>query len=973
MKRLFIIISCLITFFILASFFVLFTVFYQPAFKGDVTIIKTTLPSSLKLGEQLKFAVTIKNNENNQVNVPIAIFSNERKLLKRGSVALLPLEEKTAEITLAPSSKAAINDNLVYSIQIGSNSPEEFNVRIVESIDEENQEPEPLPQLPITPPSPPVQPPVPQIPPENEQHTICANQACVVVSGSGTNQCTSNAGCENTTTQSNHTTCSTSNTCIVISGSGTNACTINADCAVNQTNNSQTHSICTLANACVSVPGAGTNQCTTNADCVTVVQNHTACSINHTCVVIPGVGSNQCTSNSDCQTQTSAVYTIYVATNGNDAWSGKLAVPNAANTDGPFATLEAARNAIRQLKQTNQFKKPVIVYIREGTYYRTTPFVLESQDSGTGQYSITYSSYPNEKAIISGGRVITGWTQQGNLWKVQIPQVQSGEWYFNQLFVNNQRRLRARTPNQEYYKVESFVSPSTNLVDFYYQGNNIQQWNNLNDVVVVLYHSWTESHHYITSVDTAQKKVSLIGKIGPYLYTQLHNNQRYYLENALEFLDTPGEWYLNRDTGVLYYYPMLGETISNAKIIAPAVTRALININGNPESNQFVNNIHLVNLSFQHTDAFIPRANSLFNGGQAANKQEGTITVKGLYNGSIEGCEIAHVGEYGIWLRAGSKLNKIQRCHIYDTGAGGIRVGEETNQPTSASNVVFNTIDNNFIHSGGHIFRGAVGIWVGRSSYNTLSHNEISDSDYSGISVGWSWGYDPSSANHNIIEYNHIHNLMRGVLDDGGAIYTLGVSPGTIIRNNLIHDIKARNGASGRGLYNDQGSSYITMENNIVYNVQQGYMLNYGKNNIVKNNVFALFTNAGISRFNDENVPSFNMHHNIIYGSSVNMTKRNWNTGTYTIDNNFYASAAGNTNLDFAGLTFSQWQAQGRDTHSVIASPQFVNPNTYNFNLQSSSPALSQGFTQIDTSQVGLYGEPAWKNLPQQFPPRPDE
>jgi hypothetical protein len=156
-------------------------------------------------------------------------------------------------------------------------------------------------------------------------------------------------------------------------------------------------------------------------------------------------------------------------------------------------------------------------------------------------------------------------------------------------------------------------------------------------------------------------------------------------------------------------------------------------------------------------------------------------------------------------------------------------------------------VDNNFIHDGSHMFRGAHGVWIGRSSHNTVTHNEISNFDYSGISCGWSWGFQPSSANHNILDFNYIHHLGNGDgLGDMGAIYTLGVSPGTTVRNNHIHDVyNYAHVSHGSGIYPDEGSTGILIENNVVYRVRNSPLfMHYGMECIVRNNISRWATRA---------------------------------------------------------------------------------------------------------------------------------
>jgi parallel beta-helix repeat protein len=302
-----------------------------------------------------------------------------------------------------------------------------------------------------------------------------------------------------------------------------------------------------------------------------------------------------------------------------------------------------------------------------------------------------------------------------------------------------------------------------------------------------------------------------------------------------------------------------------------------------------------------------------------------------------------------------------------DLGAGGVRIGETALPGNPEEQAERNELLNCFIHDGGHVYHAGIGAWIGMSSHNKVLHNEICDLLYSGVSVGWSWGYAPTSAHHNAIEYNHIHHLGWSQLSDMGGVYSLGVSPGTTVRHNLIHDV-ASFSYGGWGLYTDEGSSNILLENNIVYRVKDGcFHQHYGRENIVRNNIFAFSAiNGQILRSREESHRSFNFERNIVYYKQANLLTGNWGNGQYVIDRNCYWNAAGKTPTFPGGLTFQQWQAKGHDVHSVIADPKFVDPARFDFRLQNDSPALRLGFQPIDASTIGLVGPPEWVALPKQ-------
>ena len=668
---------------------------------------------------------------------------------------------------------------------------------------------------------------------------------------------------------------------------------------------------------------------------------------------------------------------LYLATDGNDRWSGRMAAANADGSDGPLRSLTAARDAIRRARAAGQ-RGPVTLRIRGGTYVLDAPLVIEPADSGTAEAPVVLEAYENEKPVLSGGRVISGFRQNGSLWEATVPEVKAANWYFRQLFVNGQRRQRARSPNSGYYRIAGLLpgprDAQGNLVardKFVFAANDLKPWARLGDVNVVLMHSWETSIHPLKAVDLKSRTVEFAAPLKewwPIGYWE--KAQRYYVENALELLDEPGEWYLNGDTGVLSYWPMPGEKLGEARVVAPRLTE-LVRFAGNADQGRFVDYVTLRGLALHHTDwVLAPQGNSST---QAAVEVPAAVTADAARHCALEGCEVAHVGTYGVWFRRGCKDCRIQRNRLFDLGAGGIRLGEANMAASDADESSRILVDNNHIFDGGRVYPAGIGIWVAQSSHNQISHNDIHDLLYSGMSIGWNWDDAPNRTHHNIIELNHVHDLGHGVMSDMGLIYCLGVSPGSVIRNNVFHDIWPYSEPPlAWGIYLDATCGGYLVENNLVYNTLCGGLMfnNGGHGHVIQNNIFALSANQALWPYAAKQPNTF--RRNIVYltqgelmvpyGERSLQERLAAKEPLGTWDENVYWHTGGAERLRFYRRSFLQWQSLGLDRQSRIANPQFVDAAGHDFRLKADSAALPLGFQPLDIGRAGLYGDAAWVN-----------
>jgi len=651
---------------------------------------------------------------------------------------------------------------------------------------------------------------------------------------------------------------------------------------------------------------------------------------------------------------------FFVSPAGDDAAAG-------SHTQ-PFATIARAQQAVRALQQTKT--GPIAVLLRGGVYPISEALNFTPADSGTTDAPITWAAYPGERPVISGGRVLTGWQQtEDGLWALEIPEVKAGDWFFWQLFQDEQRLRRCREPDEGYYRSEGPLAPRPKRgskewsspecrIGFFFKEGDVSAWDDLTSGSAVVFQSWTASVHWLASIDEAKKQMRFTKGSGwPMGYWE--KNQRYYIENVRAALDEPGEWYLNRQAGLCLYKPAKGQKLADFRPVAP-VAKQLLKVAGDFEAGVPAGNLVFRGLSFQHSVFDVPYEQR--HDGQAGIALTGAIHTRDAVNVRLEDIELAHVGTYGVWFAKGTRDSVLIRSELRDLGAGGVKIGETSSENKEATACRNNLVENCFIHDGGHLCKAGIGVWIGRSSYHTARRNEICDFDYSGVSVGWSWGYAPSSANHNIIEYNHIHHIGNGVLSDMGGIYCLGKSPGTVLRGNVMHSI-ASYAYGGWGLYTDEGSTSILMEQNVVYNTKSGgFHQHYGRENILRHNILAFAREGQVIRSRQESHLSFLFEKNIVIFENGLPLGKNYSNGNYSFNRNLYWDVTEEPFL-FAGYDLAEWQEEGNDRDSLIADPLFRNAREYDFRLSKKSPAHQLGIEPLqDFSKVGLYGPKSWTN-----------
>jgi hypothetical protein len=545
--------------------------------------------------------------------------------------------------------------------------------------------------------------------------------------------------------------------------------------------------------------------------------------------------------------------TLYVAPDGNDNNPGTEAKP--------FATIEQARKAVRTM--TGTMTGDIIVVLRGGTYRIGRTHVFEPEDSGSSGHNVLYRAQPGETPILSGGRAVVGWTPDTKgRWKAAAPIDD-----FRQLYVNGVRAVRARGEKPAGLELRGADGYTTTAVE-------MADWKNPSDLEFCYFVIWCHTRCKVQGIKREGNQASITMLQPQFAHAKTKEGvnvvkpDHMVIENALELLDEPGEWYLDRPSKTVYYMPRSGEDMTKAAAIVPSLER-LVELRGTVD--RPVHNIQFQGIAFEHGGWLQPnrtglvdvQANFVYAGrkpivrnGALATvhnedvKSPSNVVCHAAKSIRFERCTFTKLGSGGIDLEFGAQDNAIVGCTFHDISGTAIQIGDvlkDDHHPDDPRKIVRNnTVENCFIHDCCVEYMGGVGIFAGYTESTVIAHNEITRLPYSGVSVGWGWGqedagggapqyelpykYDtPTPAQNNRIEYNHIHHVMDAKpMYDGAGIYTLGNMRGSVIRGNHIHD----NGHTDKGgIYLDEGSGFIEVTGNLVYGVPKA--INY--NNLAQN------------------------------------------------------------------------------------------------------------------------------------------
>jgi len=493
---------------------------------------------------------------------------------------------------------------------------------------------------------------------------------------------------------------------------------------------------------------------------------------------------------------------FYVSPEGNDSGPG--------TADRPFQTIVRARDAVRATLATQD--EDIIVYLKGGTYVLTNPIEFTTADSGRNGHAVIYQNSPGEKPVICGGKSITGWTLHDagrNIWKARVGPGDD----FRQIYVNGIKGIRARSdgPAGLQPTATGFTTKETWLKECR---------NASNMEIVVSPHEWQQERLPIASVNggdvTIQEPCWSIVKQGE--YPGYSNPQ--WVENAYELLTKPGYWYLDRQSNTLYYMPRPGENMSNAVVEVP-VAEQMFRLSGSVEAP--VVNLKFIGLSFRLSNWVLPNTSLGLPSTQANQPEPETndwavkaaIDCSGAHEVVIKKCNFTQLGGNGINLLTASKNVIIDSCYFSNLSASAIQIGRGSKSDMGLKNGDPNivseiTVSNCIIHDVATDYQAGCGIFAGLVQDCTLTHNELFNLPYGGISLGWGWGKKVTFTTGNKILYNKIHDYLQ-VLADSGGIYCNGEQENGLIEGNYLYN----QGNRFAHIYLDDGSTHWSVRRNV--------------------------------------------------------------------------------------------------------------------------------------------------------------
>ncbi|HQK93115.1 MAG TPA: right-handed parallel beta-helix repeat-containing protein [Armatimonadota bacterium] len=660
---------------------------------------------------------------------------------------------------------------------------------------------------------------------------------------------------------------------------------------------------------------------------------------------------------------------VYVSTQGNDAWSGRMAEPAKGGKDGPFRTLERARDEVRKLKAAGQLPRGgLVVHIDGGVYELQQPFALTAEDSGTTDCPIVYRARPGSEVRVVGGRVVTGWTRvtdaavldrldpaaRGSVLQADLkalgmtdfPAMEAGQsWGASrpglEVFFGNEPMTLARYPNEGFITIPEVLGTTPQDIRgtrgcmegiFRYEGDRPQRWTREKDVMLEGYWfwDWADQRLKVKSIDTTERIITL--EPTPQHAYGFRNGMYYYAYNLLPELDQPGEWYLDRDSGILYNWP---PSPIDGSPVSVSVLPGLVTMQG-------VRHVTFRGFTFECC--------------------QGTgLSIRDAEDVQIAGCVIRNTGAWAVELSG--RDSSVAGCDIYNTADGGVILSGGDRPSLTPANL---SVDNCHIWRYGRwnpICKPAVQVnGVG----NRVTHNLINDGPHMAIM----WG-----GNDHVFEYNEIHSVVHSA-NDAGIMYA-GYDPamrGHMIRHNYFHHVYGFQNRGCNGVYLDDMFCSATIYGNVFYKVPRAAFIGGGHDNVVENNIFvdcnpALHVDARMMNWAAASVPIMRERLEAVPYREEPWRSRYPQLLTY-LDGN-YAQPRGNLvarNICWGG-SWDEIEESARPGVELVdnlvgVDPLFVDAEGGDFRLREDSPAWKLGFQRIPTERIGLYESPLRASWP---------
>lgn len=561
----------------------------------------------------------------------------------------------------------------------------------------------------------------------------------------------------------------------------------------------------------------------------------------------------------------------------SSAFAAELWVaPDGADTNPgtPEQPLATPARALRQAREWRRLQDPAVaggvrIILRGGDYALTEPLLIRPEDSGTAASPTVLAAAPGERPVLSGGVTVTGWQKpaaapaglpaaaRGHIRVAPAPRFNGRLLEFRQLWVDGRKAVRARTPGDgtmerlvawDRPKREAWIPAGISLPA------------RLEGVEMVVLQMWEIAVLRIKSHEiggdrarvTFHEPESRIEFEHPWpqpVISEKHGNSPFFLANAIEFLDEPGEWFEDTTAGMVYYWPREGENLERARVIAPGL-ETIVQVAGTPD--RPVAHVAFEGMGFAHTTwlrpsthGHVPLQAGMFLIDAYGLRPKGTpdwrsldnqawlgrppaaVSAAGAHHLRFTRCRFERTAANGLDFAAAVTDSAVEGCVFRDIGINGLMAGEFAEGGLEA-HLPWNPADdravcarlrfaNNLLTDCANEDWGGVALAAGFVRDTVIEHNEISDTSYTGISLGWGWTRTPNAMRRNLVRANHIHHVATRMSDTAG-IYTLSAQPGTIVSENAVHSITMSPYVHDPDhwfyLYTDEGSSFITVRDN---------------------------------------------------------------------------------------------------------------------------------------------------------------